>query len=499
MTLSEKTSRRWKLAAFILFGPMVLLAVGAVVWYRTGPMSARAVSDELSAQFDAPVTIGRVRFLRPGSQKRENVTVAEKRTPFLFAPEIITRRADSSSNASDAFLSILPNRSSDSNVEQAALFDSVRTKGTKGSAQLWEIPVLCVRASKTDTLLALLRRMSETDTPMDTVRFEIERLEFLDDEAFERRMKDAAQNMATADCESKADTQRQESENSGAVDGSDAAIRERVKRFVQGEALCSVRGIWCTSVSWTLLAFSADPLEMAADSTRPTWLMLNDHTQENAPNMIFFDSFGVPFPTFFAAKFFPTLKIAGNESWFSGRLVATRQKGTNEIALTDFSLADSALESMLAPVTPLTMTGEVHRLTIDSGKIDGGVFIGKGSLRLDNVRLAKSFLVKTGDALRLVFNPPTAVVNRFENDAVPFDQLQFGFELTRDGVTLSSEFPSGVIGVFKSSATQYSLFLPTEGEKTFCPYPDILSALGDEKSPYWSPFYRNAINRLPVE
>lgn len=501
MTLSEKAFRRWKLAAFILFGPTVILAIGAVVWYRTGPMSALAVSNELSARFDAPAAVERVSFLRPGSQKRENVTLAENQTPFLFAPEIFTHRADASQNEDAAFLSILPKRSSDSGqtAEQTALFDSVRASCADGSGQLWQIPVLYVRGSKTDAFVALLRRMSQLETPIDTVRFEIGRLEFLGDEAFDRRMNAAQSATDTADSGPEGAASVPASESTRVADGSDAAIRERVKRFIQGETRFPVRGVWHTKAQWTLLAFSADPLHMAADSTPPTWLALSDRSEANGGTTIFFDSFGVPFPTVFAAKFLPATKIVGNESWFSGRMVTKRQGMASEMALTNFSLANAPLESIIMSVTPLTMTGQVNRLTIDSGKIDDGVFVGQGTLRLIDARLAKSFLVKTGDALRLVFNPPTTMVNRFENDAVLFDQLQFGFELTRQGVTLSSEYPSGVIGVFKSSSAQYALFLPTEGEKTFCPYPDVLSALGDENSPYWSPFYRNAINRLPVE
>lgn len=498
MMFNETARRRTMLAAFFFFGPLILAAIGAVVYYRSGRMSAADESSALSARFDSTVTLEKIDYRRPGSRTLGGMLVADSGGPFLAAPEVHVRRFKSSVKIGAEEFAPLHGSASAADETLSPLLANDRP------GERWEIPRLAVRASRVESLSPMIGRMIAPGAAK-TVFLKIGRIEFLDDEAFDSLIEgDKTAEGANAAPEENESEAAAPEELAGSVDGSDAAILTRVERFARRTPMSAgpLDGFWFAGEDESAFCLTLDFLMMAADANRPTLIVgrrINGGAQEKRS---VFDTFGVPFPTCAAARFFPAFQKAGADGWISGRIVGRaggEDGAASAVELTDFSLFHAELAPLAASVTPLAMSGTINRLCVASGRIDGGVFLGSGSLGLRGVKLAKPFLVKTQEALRLLFNPPTALVNRFPDDAVPFDQLLFGFELTKEGIALSSQYPSGVIGVFQSSSGAYSLFLPTGGEKSFAPYPAILSALGEEDSPYWSPFYRNAINRLPVE
>jgi len=224
--------------------------------------------------------------------------------------------------------------------------------------------------------------------------------------------------------------------------------------------------------------------------------------QENHPAQFYLDAKYSPFPCSFATLFNPIFQLTNRESWFTG-VLTTESTGQNSIRynINEFHLYRCDLTPLVRQVTTSKITGTVIDLFFENATIENGVFCGNGSVRLVKGSIARNLLLRFQEEFQLEITPSTTLFQQFDNNNVPFDDLEVRFVMSDEGIQFYSKYPSRIIAVYQQSNFAYRFFLPESQIGKTIPYPRLITALGNPASaaPFWTPLYRNAINHLPVK
>lgn len=492
MTLTEGTRRKISLAVFFLFGPVLFAALIGLLWYRRGG----SLEDErtaLAACFSAEVRLAQTEYRRPGVKIYSDFALVDSESgePFLFAPEIVSTCASKKRGRFDIGSSLLDGDLFGEDSRRGAAF---RTMLDAPPDTLWDIPILYLKKSEADSIKNLFFRSGAKWADI-AVDFHIGAIKIADDEPFDQVVSHIA---------SPSENALGPAENSvsefGIVDGSTEAIRGRVERFLaDGLSIENVRGVWRKEARESIFAMCVNPLRLPETASETQWLLCRNEPEANAPSrtLSVFDTFSAPFPTALASVFVPIFRSSDESSWFSGRLIAETSGAKTEWRVSHFALFETELATWLGPENRRRLIGRIERLAVDEATVKEGVFLGRGALTIRDGAFDKPLIVRLQKELGLLFNPSHTLTNRFADDRVGLDRLQARFEFLPNELTVGSDYPSGVIGMFKSKDFSCAVFLPTQNVTV--PYQNILSAFSDSTLPFWTPFYRDAIQRLPVQ
>ena len=485
MRLSDKTRRRLTLAIFLVLGPTLLAAVAGLVFFRRGSGAVWREESALSAGFGLPVRLVRVDYVRPEERRFYGFSfvMPETEQAILFIPEIESFPVEAKAEKKDAGA-----QSSSNNADSAA----------DRAERFWRIPEIYLRAS---AFPELKRRATERTTGKTSsnfsVRFRAERITpIADDAEFDRLTAEYRPPKKRPEPRPEKNV-----EQFDAVNDSADSIEERVRRFAaepDARSLDRVEGRFSNGTLESRLECSFRFETIPA--MNPTRLSIVC-AKSSGEKSVAFDTAGGPFPAMFLTPFLPVFETAGPSSWFVGKMEAhCAADGISQMVMTDSALFRAALEPAAARMTATKMSGQIARLSFDEATVRDGVFLGRGEIHLVRGTLDKRFFARLADALSLGFKPGGALSNKFPNDAVPFDQLQIRFEFRPDGAVFQSAYPSGIVGAYTADDFTYTLFLPSAEPDAPISYQRLLSTLADGgENPFWTPFYRDAMNHLPVE
>ena len=546
MTLGDKTRRVWAILLFVILGPAVLLTVTGIVCHRRGGGSVREEEKAIFDLFHMPAALADVEFVRPGTNSYFGLSLTSFRTgaPFLFCPEILARPAEET----DSLPAAVGNLSAfGPKISECALSLTTESEPNPKSKKIdtlprrteWLIPNLYLRQSDTESLRQWLGAENGNSPSKGGVNlvFRVGRIHLMKGDAdFDRVLADYRRPKRRFGTKTIAAL----TEKDRRIDhelGSEETLRRQITEFISHPTefvLEEGEGIFLQSERGSLFAFAFRPegmtameparfvtvrswdrgaasLPIPADGRSPAETSTSsslagpDSTVSSIHSLYWgFDCSESPIPTPLAAVTAPVFSDCGDASWLTGIATATDtptpEGRSRRIQLQDFTIRNVATASFLKRLTATRLEGTLHRLTIQNGEIQDGVFIGQGRFHLVHGRLSKDFLVRFQKEFALDFLPKNTLTNHFPDDMIPFTQIAFGFDLGRDGVRLHAPVAnrSGMAGEFKSDAFGYQFFLPPENEKTV-PYPRLLSTLSDGgENPFWTPFYRDALNHLPT-
>ena len=483
MRLSDQTRRRLTLAIFLALGPALLASVAGLVIFRRGSGAIWREESALSARFGHPVRLAGVDYPRPEEQRFYGLSWVRPETEeaILFIPEIHSFPLEASA---------------DEPADDASAPSSATVR------RRWRIPTLYMRASALPELSQWatqgVGRFGGKSAPPFSLRFDIDcAVPIADDAEFDRLV---AEYQPPKRGERITPERGEPTHGFDAVNDSADAIEARIKRFSEepeGRALERVEGSFQNSPERTSFECAFRFTSIPAMAPCRLTIARSPLSDERS---VMFDTANGPFPATFLATFLPIFEAAGPSSWFTGKIESRwAADGTCRVALPEGALFRADLAPTASRMSATPLSGQVARLTFDAVTVENGVFLGRGELHLVRGALDKRFFARLTDLLSLRFQPAGALSNNFPNDAVPYDQLQIRFEFRPDGAFFQSAYPSGVIGACSGDRFSYSVFLPTDAPQSPIPYQKLLSTLDESDRTFWTPFYRDAMNHLPVE
>ncbi len=487
MRLSDQARRRLYLSIFVIFGPLFLLGTGLLVRYRTGSSSTRAEEKKLSDSLGLAVRLSQVEYQRPGQKRWLQLSLWKGEEPFLLAPEVLVHRQKTVADSLTLLLSNLDQRvDSEQSLPLANDYE--------GTGHRLEIPLLLLRRSQLGGVGAFLQNAIQNQSRSShRVLWYARRILILEDESFFRWFNEGLP-VAIPDS-----LPLQASPAGEITEANETKIIEQIQAFSAHSSLIEeVRGCWLANQGRSFFFASLNPARWLSSSAgTPLWLLTLAPRRDKT---ILFDS-PLPFPVSLVRAFCPTLPEFHSESWMQGTIkIQSHQDHSSQgesaprIELRHLTLARAPLETLIQP--PLAFRGEIVRLTFHEGTILNGALIGKGSVILSQIQMAPEILTRLRPSLSLETQPENFLEQAHE--PIFFDQMRWNFDLTHSGIRFSSSYPNGIIAAGnKEEKPRRMLFLSPEGGEI--PYPALLNAFDRGDTPFWTPFYRKAINRLPVE
>ncbi len=539
--MHERTKKIW-FAAAALAGVILTLGVMLRLAYRWGGGDAQDLGRKISAVLDRPVSLSKIRFLLPGKTDLFGIQIKNKTggDTVLFCPELKTE-SWKSVPSKEKLLEIFPAQKRypgfhdtkspfEFNVQRNGIpvssgpetsFRNICLSSTTfadkipektGKCVLWTIPELYVRFSELERLGEFaFEWISRYQGENDLVFFKIEKINILYNESEFNELIRNWRSGKMISAQSSPDPKQQDTvtQSGGWLQDGVEVSHDLTCRWIKdyNSSLAQIRLINIEGM------FFADPQKSCFDfgftfdgipctrlynialfqehELKKTWFSLNTN--------------GSPFPMSFASFFNSFFCLAGKTGWFSGILGGEFyqiEKDPRRIwTIKDFHLYQCDIAPFAQKATPTRIDGTLVDFLIESGSVQNGVFTGKGDLFLRSGSFDKTFMIRLGESLHLNFEPVNTLSNQFRDDLVPFDELAFSFEMSPKGIAFDSKFARKIIGFFKQSNLEYRYYLPENAADRIIPYPDLLTLLAtpDGPTPFWTEYYRDAINHLPVQ
>ncbi len=537
--MHERTKKFWILFIFLVLGPILtLLLITTLIYRRTGG-TVRNQEEQLAIFMKRPVSIGQIKFKTPGQTDYFDVRLKskDKRESIFFCPELYTFQK-SSTPTQQELLELFPDQKrfkqdqivtkptppitqSDENIladlesYNRSFLDNVPENISKVS--IWKIPRLYVRYSRLDEFrdwfFTWIQRQ-ETE-PDRLVFFKIEEIQIM--------YSDADFNEMTRHSDLKGPNEVNKTTDDWlkrGIDTSFEATQGWISQFnsqLTAAVLSGVNGMFLDQRGHRQLDFSFHfagipciyPINCSIEFQDKN---LQDTNSEAKTRLILNTNKG-SFPASLISCFSTFFYLADQKSWFTGLAIGNFTLAQKDLPaktiwyLGNIHFYNSELTPFANRFTPTRVTGTIIDLKLDRAMIKDGVFSAIGSIYLNKGTVDKSFFIKLQDQFHLRFEPGNTLLNRFENDAVPYDEFFFEFRMLPQGIEINSSYPDRVIACFQQKTSQpentflYRLYLPDNANDRMVYYPNLLKLFTTKEgtTPYWSQHYKDAINHLPVE
>ncbi|MDO5554791.1 MAG: hypothetical protein Q4G68_13615 [Planctomycetia bacterium] len=507
--MHDRTRRFWTVLLFIIGGPLMTACLALWLVARYSSPAVEGEQARLTAALGRPVTLAGVRFVKPSETLYFGLRILNEQTgeTELFCPEVLVTRL------SAITLTEGPH------AIKAAPGVSVGTDLTSSPFSpgdfIWIIPRAALRFSAIGTLQSdLTQAMTHpVDKANGAVLFHIrETVLYYSDAEFQQAM----------------DAWRMPGDRRGVWRKVRASLDDCLRnRFNSQDTSVEAVQRWVTAYNenarTTTLEEVAGSWEEGDQSrelqvafhlaaipiSEPVELTVR-HEKSGEPGQPYLtvnlNAASCPLPSSFAAMFSPIFSLAGRESWFTGNVSATwtaidgEQEPQSVYNLSEFHLKRASLSAPSKRVMAAPVRGTVADLHLTTATIDRGIFTGAGSLYTVHGQLDRRFLIKLQELLKLTFDPPESLAQRFPDDMVPFDDLAFQFKLDASGLTIDSPYPGRIIGMSRQ-APGYKMYLKSEPGPCQIGFPELLPLLAPEGQdhPFWSRYGRQAITHLPTE
>lgn len=503
-----KLRRLPALLLFFILGPAVLLTVFGLVVYRRSGGSRTDEAAALSQVFRLRTELTDAEFVRPGTKTYFGLRLCASRTdaPFLFCPEILVRSVNEQQADRD-----VPKYLEELGVTESEFLQRSFSDSKNGERKEWLIPDLYLKVSEWKNAEAFFNGTAG-DFPNGGITFRVGRVHLIPSDKLFDQISSSYERPRHRFGSDIIEDLAEIGNGSAGASRVTVSVLDEVQHYTsnQDEAILGeVRMTWHRAGTENLarIEFKFEGITAAS----PALLTLfqrnvpaeatSDDLKKKCSLYRQFNCMGTPAPTQTLASFVPALAAWGESCWLTGEINAGPDKdGTDRVDIQNMTLHDASLASLLKNVTTTRIEGDLSKLVIGNGKISGGVFLGEGKVQLVNARFLKDFLVRFQKEFDLNFRPSNTLINKFPNDMVPFDRIMFDYTFQKDGVCIkaSDSNQSGLAGTSNSTALRYQFYLPTQYEKTV-PYSQLLATLADaDENRFWSPFYRDAMNHLPV-
>lgn len=536
--MNERTKKYWILMIFFICGPLLTLVVLGIVLHRRMGVEARSIAESLSTSTGQKIRIRKARFIRPGQIDFLGIECSdpEKREPFLFCPVVrIVRKKGSPTSSEIAHFfsdrkgltdpSASPLENEPIIPMNIALDDNGRIKTDffeYGNAvsflenipdgieeyQFWSIPDLYVRSSWSGEIrnrfIEWIRQQNVQQGKL--IFFSIDRIVFLYSDAnFKKEIADYTipSRFSSFQIERKGRLAR----GIESADASPESIRRWIARQNEKDQsldLVDIHGLLIDSDQSRRIDFGFYFSELPI--TRPVAISLFADKTERKDLFFYLDANSCPFPSSFAALFCDLFYLGGQKSWFTGFLAGEwndpdrRNSSASDWRIQNFHFRFGELEPFVKRATSIPLEGTIADFFLERASIHQGIFSGMGSLFLIKGNLDKKFLIRLRENLHLIFEPENALSNQFANDRVPYDEFAIKFSMLPQGIRFDSSFPKKIVGCLNREGFQVGIYLPEDCLERIVPYPELLSlfAVEEGSAPYWTRFYRDAMNHLPV-
>lgn len=533
--MHERTKKIWFIT-FALTGIFISLGVVLRIVYRVGGGDAQDWGRKYSLVFNRPVSFARARFLLPGKVNLECIRIKNQNDTdtVLFCPELkVEYRKSIPSN--DVLLEKFPGQKRypgfhdtkspfefnltengipvssgpDTSFRNTCLSSTTfinKIPEKSNGCCFWTIPEVYVRFSELEKLGEFIFEWIDQYRGVnDLIFFRIEKINILYNESdFNEKIRD----FLTRKWLFKKEMEKDSEKTGWLQDGVDVS-HELICRWIRDynnklSAIClqNVEGMFFSDSRRNCLDFG-----FTFDGIPATRLYNVSIFRDHDLGKIWFglNTNGSPFPMSFASFFNSFYCLAGKTGWFSGimggEFYQTGKDPQRIWTIRDFHLYQCDIAPFAQKVTPTMISGTLVDFHIESGAVHNGVFNGKGDLFLRSGTFDKMFMIKLRESLHLNFEPVNLLASKFRNDEVPFDELAFGFEMHPKGISFDSKYARKIIGFFKQDNLELNYYLPEDAAQRIIPYPDLLTLLAtpDGSTPFWTKYYRDAINHLPVK
>ncbi|MDO5579878.1 MAG: hypothetical protein Q4G69_01980 [Planctomycetia bacterium] len=536
--MNERTKKYWILMIFFIFGPLLTLIVLGVVLHRRMGAEARSIAESLSASTGQTFQIRKARFIRPGQVDFLGIECSDpqKRESLLFCPivRIVRKKGSPSSSEIAHFFSnrkgLTENSTSSLENEPVVPLNIALKKDDRsqnsffeyGNAvsflenipagikeyQFWSIPDLYIRSSRSgeirDRFVEWIRQQKDLHGKL--IFFSIDRVSFLYSDAnFKKEIADYTipSRFSSFQGEKKGRLAR----GIESADASPESIRRWIAQQNTNERsldLVDIHGLFIDSAKDRRCDFGFYFSELPI--TRPAAISLFLDKAEKKDLYFCLDANSSPFPSSFASLFCDLFYLGGQKSWFTGFLAGEwsspdkRISSASDWRIQNFHFRFAELDPFIKRATSVPLEGTIADFFLENASIRNGIFSGSGLLFLIKGNLDINFLIRLKEHLHLILEPENALSNQFANNQVPYDEFAIKFSMLPQGIRFDSSFPKKIIGCLNREGFQIGIYLPEDCLERIVPYPDLLSILAVEEgtAPFWTRFYRDAMNHLPV-